>query len=118
MAKYVLALILLLGVMAGASYAQVCPGISGIMRPKGFQALTVSTTAVGFTIPSGSEMAITYQELADVRWRDDGTAPTSAVGILSTNGNQMIVCPGSLSLIKFIRTAGVDATISTVFYGR
>jgi hypothetical protein len=98
--------------------AQVCPGLSQPLKAVGFQALTVSTAAVGFTVPPTAELAVLSQEGADIRWRDDGVDPTASVGVFNATGNGMMICSRSLAPIRFIRAAGVDALLSTVFYGR
>jgi hypothetical protein len=111
-------LVLSILLTASLASAQVCPGFNSALRAVGFQALTVSTAAVGFTVPVGAEMAVTSQELADVRWRDDGTNPTASVGMYNLSGGGMIICTRSLSAIRFIRAGSTDALISAVFYGR
>ena len=102
---------------ASLSHAQLCPGMTTAI-PVGFQALTVSTAAVGFTVPDRAEMVVASQELADVRLRDDGTNPTASVGVLSIAGNPIYICGGSVMSVRFIRAAGTDALISAIFYRR
>jgi hypothetical protein len=49
--------------------------------PAGFQALEVaSAAAVSLTIPSGSAYATIKAITSPIRYRDDGTDPTTAVG--------------------------------------
>ena len=49
-------------------------------KPKGYQQLTVSTTAVALTVPVGATRAVVKVIAQPVRYRNDGTAPTSTVG--------------------------------------
>ena len=55
--------------------------------PTTFEQITVTTTATALSsllsggIPSGAKHAYFYPE-GDVRWRADGTSPTSSVGIV------------------------------------
>ena len=52
-------------------------------RVVGHQTLTVSDTAVSLTPPTGNvrvDHVIILVNDGDIRWRADGTAPTSAVG--------------------------------------
>lgn len=88
-----------------------------------FQQITVSTTAIGFTTATYSPgtkgtalLATVIVETAGVRYRKDGTAPTSSVGMPLAAGDVLYVW-GSVDIknIKFIRTSGSDATISVEY---
>lgn len=92
-----------------------------------FEALTVSSSAVGFTAatysPGGAEggtpavAADVSVEGAQVRYRADGTDPTASVGAIKEAGDEFIVW-GTMDIqsIKFIATGG-DATLS-IHYAR
>lgn len=87
----------------------------------GFEALTVAGTAVGFTpatysAAGGTAMSATVRvEVAPVRYRADGTDPTTTVGELLDVGEKVVVWGSSdIAAIKFIRT-GDSATLSTHF---
>ena len=86
--------------------------------PKGYQQLTVSTTAVGLTIPSGATRAVVYVESQPVRWRDDGVAPTSTVGVPAVDTDAFEL-PSIQSVNQFqaIRSGASDATLNIVYYG-
>jgi hypothetical protein len=56
--------------------------IPGGLSPKGYQQITDMSASTALTVPKGAEYALVQAETADVRWRDDGTAPTSSVGML------------------------------------
>src|SRR5258706_7769093 len=52
-------------------------------QPLGYQQLTMTAAALALTVPAGATYAIITVEGSatdTVRWRDDGTPPTSAIG--------------------------------------
>lgn len=78
--------------------------IEQLAGPKGLAAANA--------IPSGANYAIIVVEGADVRWRDDGTNPTTSVGMPLPNGG-VLEYDGKLSVIKFIQvSAGAKLNIS------
>ena len=88
-----------------------------------FEALSVSGSATQFTVatyaPSDGTNAIsaTVQcQVAQVRWRADGTDPTATVGTLLEIGDEIVVW-GSRDITSFraIRTGGTSATLATNF---
>lgn len=86
------------------------PGSSALLVPKGYQQLTVNASggaAVGFTVPLGATKAI-FTPVAAVRWRDDGTDPTSAVGYPVTTG-QPYLYDGALAAFKVISQGAATA---------
>ncbi len=88
------------------------------MEAKGYQQLTVSSTAVAPTLPSGKQiqlMVITV-ETANVRWRDDGTDPTASVGMPIWLNQTPFAFNGDISRIKFIRQGATDATVNITYY--
>lgn len=88
------------------------------IKPKGFQQLTVSTTAVGLTVPAGATRAVCRVQAQPLRWRDDGTNPTSSVGML-TAATVTFELDGvySLNAFKAIRSGGTDAVLEISYYG-
>lgn len=85
---------------------------------KGFETLTVAATAVGCTqslASLGDRAHFGPLETAQVRWRDDGTAPTASVGKLLEIG-QSFEYQGDLSKIKFIRTGGTSGALPVTYY--
>ena len=80
----------------------------------GYETITVSGTAGGLTAAtvSGLNKAMITVEIAQVRFRLDGTAPTSTVGhILEVNDVLELDTPESLSAVSFIRTGGNSGTL-------
>ena len=68
--------------------------------------LTVTSSAQHLTVPAGNPTGVLITvETANVRWRDDGTAPTASVGQLLQAG-QNYFYPGTLTAIQFIAVSG------------
>lgn len=104
--------------MIGAAQAQVAtPGLPLI--PLGYCQLTsvdtstlISTCSGG--IPAGANTAYIGAEAQAIRYRDDGTAPTTTVGMPLASG-AAILYAGTLSKVRVIsQTAG--AKVNILFY--
>jgi hypothetical protein len=84
-----------------------------------FEALTVSTAAVGFTAATrGSDRphVHVFVEGGAVRYRTDGTDPTASVGTPLEVGAQLkLNSAHDLANVRFIRRDGVDATLNSHF---
>ena len=90
-----------------------------------FEALSVSTAAVGFTAATmagtpatgkPASAAFVTVEGAPVRMRADGTNPTASVGRLFPIGASFVVWGArDLASVRFIRQNGATATLSTEF---
>lgn len=86
-----------------------------VKTPLGFAQLAVSNTSVSLpTIPAAANLAVICVESGAVRWRDDGTDPTAAVGMLLPAGGTYEF-DANLAEIEFIRTS-VDAALSISYY--
>jgi len=72
----------------------------------GYAQIAAGTTAAGLTVPAGATLALIKAETADVRWRDDGTAPTATVGFPLGSSDPVFAYSGSLSAIQFIAQSG------------
>ena len=98
---------------------QSCPGVTSPLHPilGSFQQLTVSTTAVGLTVPRGTKMTVLSVESNPIRYRDDLTDPTAAVGVLVGTGSTLVLCGDSVSRFRAIRQTGSDALLNVSFYG-
>lgn len=82
----------------------------------GFQQITSLSSATALTIPSGAQMAIVQAEDQNVRWRDDGTAPTASVGMQLAAGAALQYTAAQLPQLEFIEeTSGAILNIS--YYG-
>lgn len=88
-------------------------------QPLGYQQITMNASALTLTVPTGARWAIITAEgtAADtVRWRDDGTAPTSTVGMpiaVPANGlSSTIIFATDLTALQFIGAATSKLDIS------
>ena len=88
-------------------------------KPLGYQQISAATlaAATGLTVPAGATVAVVIDEVAStaVRWRDDGTAPTGAVGMYLPSGTY-INFSGDLSVIKFILATGGSPILNVAYY--
>jgi hypothetical protein len=94
-----------------------CPIVdtNGLLTPLGYQQITSLTAATALTVPTGATLAIVYVEAQAVRYRDDGVAPTTTIGMPLISGAQFQYA-GTLSAIQFIaESAGAILNIS--YYG-
>jgi len=97
--------------------AQGTSTITGGTFSISYQKLTTTLTgAVALpSIPDGATFALLQAETQDVRLRDDGTNPTTTVGMLLKTGI-IVQYRGDLSAVKVINaTAGSILNIS--YYG-
>ena len=84
----------------------------------GFEALTVSSTSLGFTAATygNADYAHVYVDIADVRMRLDGSAATTSNGIPLRVGDEVLLeGRDELTRARFIRDGGTDATIVAHF---
>ena len=86
--------------------------------PVAYEEITVTNAAIG---PSSVNVeqctfAIILFERGPIRFRDDGTNPTSAVGTPEFDGNQEAFSVASMRKIKFIRTGGTNGTLRIRYY--
>lgn len=70
----------------------------------GYQQITSLSAATNLTVPAGATLAVIIPEAQNVRWRDDGTAPTSTVGMPVAVG-VVLSYDGDLKKIQFIQQA-------------
>lgn len=92
--------------------------IDGRRIPLGYQQITSLSSATALTVPSNARLAIINPEIEDVRWRDDGTSPTSSVGMIIKENDYFFYTgsgTGDLSAIKFIEVAS-GAKINVSYY--
>lgn len=91
---------------------------SGRYQPVGYQQITNVAAAVGVTVPAAGDgkacAALIQAETQNIRWRDDGTNPTAAVGNLLVAGGDMWY-EGDLNAIKFIEVAA-SAKVNVNFF--
>lgn len=64
--------------------------IDGFLKPAGFQRVSSVDGGTGMlTPPDGVKLTLIQAESQDVRWRDDGEAPTDSVGMLLEAGQTL-----------------------------
>lgn len=87
----------------------------GQLRSYGYQQITDVSSATSLSVPTGALIALIQPETADVRWRDDGTAPTASVGMYLGQG-ATLPFTGNLNTIQFLQVAS-GATLNVSYYG-
>ena len=83
-------------------------------KPLGFQQITSLSAAANLTPPAGASFAVINPETQAVRWRDDGTAPTSSIGMLLAVGDEFTY-QGDLTKIQFIEVTS-SAVLNVSYY--
>ena len=98
------------------------PTVSGSRKPLGYQQIAAGglAAATKLTLPTAlAGFVPTYiviqAEAQAVRWRDDGIAPTAAVGMQIAAGGELDYT-GDPSTIQFIQAVG-GAILNVSFYG-
>lgn len=86
------------------------------MDALGHQQITSLSSAVGLTIPEGTQMALVQAETQNVRWRDDGTSPTTTVGTILQAGDILEYDAAQLPVVKFIEVTA-SAKLNVSYYG-
>lgn len=101
---------------AGAIPVWQVGSLNPTATPVGYQQIVTATlaTAQPLTVPTGATTATITVEGGDVRYRDDGTAPTASVGMPLVSGQSMIYS-GPLADIEFIRQAA-GAALNILYY--
>lgn len=86
-----------------------------VLVPVAYEQLSI-TTAKGLTSATYGDAtrALIIAEDQNVRWRDDGTDPTTAIGMLLAAGKDFMYV-GDLSTIKFIAVTGT-AELNVSYY--
>jgi hypothetical protein len=84
-------------------------------RALGYQQITSLVAATALTIPTGASFCMITPETQAVRWRDDGTDPTAAVGYPLAVGAELRFTAGQLTSLKFIEQAA-SAKINVCYY--
>lgn len=88
------------------------------LSPKGYQQIIGAAAAVAATVPAGTTVMVVTVETQAVRYRADGTNPTSAVGVPIGVGSSWTFkgTQAQLLAIKFIEQAA-SATLNFDYYG-
>jgi len=87
-------------------------GLKSTTNCLGYQQITSLSSSTALTVPAGATMALIVPETQNVRWRDDGVAPTASVGMLVV-ANSSMSYDGDLKAIRFIAaTSGAILNVS------
>ncbi|HZZ79290.1 MAG TPA: hypothetical protein VFE62_12280, partial [Gemmataceae bacterium] len=87
-----------------------------MLKPLGYQQLTLAGTAQALTVPDGTRYVTLRAEGADARWRDDGTDPTASIGMpLKATDTAPYLYIGPAEKLKFIEVAA-GAIVNASFY--
>lgn len=68
--------------------------------PLGYQAIA-PTSSTALTVPTGAVFAYIRTDTQDVRWTDDGTVPTTLVGMVMRIEDPPLWYAGDLSALLF-----------------
>jgi hypothetical protein len=91
-----------------------------VHKPTGFAQYTTLSSAIalsatpttGIVLPDNACRALIQPEAQAIRWRDDGTAPTAAIGLMIPVGI-VLEYEGDLALFKMIEmVAGAKVNVS------
>lgn len=89
-------------------------GLRGGLSALGYQQLSSISASTALTVPGGAGLAVVQAEGADVRWRDDGVAPTASVGMLLPAGAELRYT-GALGSLRLIQ-ASAGAVVNVSYY--
>jgi predicted hotdog family 3-hydroxylacyl-ACP dehydratase len=81
----------------------------------GYQQITSLSAAAGLTPPASAVRALVQAETQAVRWRDDGTDPTTTVGMTLAAGASLEY-EGQLAAIRFIEVTA-SAKLNVAYFG-
>jgi hypothetical protein len=88
-------------------------------KPLKYEQIDVAGSAIGLNPPDPNfdtaYSALIQAEGQNIRWRDDGTDPTAAVGMILTP-NTVLEYDGDLNKIKFIE-AVAGGILNVSYYG-
>jgi hypothetical protein len=86
-------------------------------RPLGYQQFVATslTASTALTVPAGAVIAIISVSGQAIRYRDDGVAPTAAIGMPLAVGSTTLL-EGQLSAYRIIEQAA-SAVVDISYYG-
>lgn len=83
--------------------------------PVGYQQLTSLATSTALTVPASAQFALIQAEAQALRYRDDGVAPTAAIGMVLAVGDS-IWYTGDLVALRIIQVAA-SGIANVSYYG-
>ena len=81
-----------------------------------YQQIVGLVAATTLTVPTGALYALVQAQSVDVRWRDDGVAPTATVGTLLAANAPPQGFVGNLAALQFIQTSAGTSTLNVSYY--
>lgn len=88
--------------------------IPGYLKPIGYEQITTLSSSVSLNPPNFADVALIQPETQNVRWRDDGTDPTAAIGMILV-ANDILIYTGKMAEIEFIEVAA-SAKLNVTYY--
>lgn len=88
--------------------------VAGQDIPLGYQQITSLSSSTGLTVPQDAKRALIQAESQQVRWRDDGTAPTASVG-MTLDAGSTLAYTGNLAAIRLIEVSA-SAKLNVSYY--
>lgn len=85
-------------------------------RVLGYQQITDVSASTALTIPPGTVLILVTPLVAPVRYRDDGTAPTAAVGYPLAVGVELQYTAQQAAQLRFIQQSA-GAELNVLYYG-
>ncbi|MEM3145971.1 MAG: hypothetical protein QW838_02800 [Candidatus Nitrosotenuis sp.] len=86
-------------------------------QPRGYEKIIVGATAVALSPPASADACLLIAETNPVRWRDDGTNPTSSDGFLIPKDTILSIdSRASIQASRFIQTTAGGATLHVLYY--
>ena len=103
-------------ILLGLSIPALAQSAAYIYTPLGYQQLAsvTSGTALNLTVPNASRVAEICVGANSVRYRDDGTAPTTSLGMTATAA-QCFQYSGNLVVIQFV-AVNTPTTLDVSYY--
>lgn len=87
------------------------------LSPNGQERITDLNAATPLTVPANTIAAMIVAETEAVRFTNDGTTPTSSVGVLLTAGSKIfVISPEVLANLQFINAQANDAALSVSYF--
>lgn len=85
-------------------------------RSLGYVQITGLSASTGLTIPAGTTLILITPQAQAIRWRDDGIAPTAAIGYPLAVGGELQYSSSGMASLRFIEQVA-GSTINVTFFG-
>jgi len=87
------------------------------MADLGYETLAVAASAVALaSVPSGATRAYIQVDTGPVRFRYDGSNPSTTVGtLIAADGSITLKGESTLAAVRFIRSSGTSASLKVAY---